>query len=195
MSPGSGIRPSCRIRASARPRDSSRRARPPTSAWCSEVEADASAATVGGAPRFLRRARARRVPGRLHLVGRAAVARRRPATGRGAALGLCVERLRQRLRALAELSRVESAVVAATASSVRSSTTSPSLSPAFSAGLPFITPLTRAPFRSFTPNSSARSEVTSWMLTPSQPRTTFPLLIRLSMTDLTMFAGTAKPIP
>ncbi len=47
----------------------------------------------------------------------------------------------------------------------------------------------------FTPNYSARSDVTSWMLTPSHPRTTFLCLTRSSITCRAMLLGTANPMP
>ena len=55
-----------------------------------------------------------------------------------------------------------------------SMTTSPRCRPALAPGASSLTPDTSAPCGSDSPNDLARSSVTSWIITPSQPRTTLP---------------------
>ena len=76
-----------------------------------------------------------------------------------------------------------------------STITSPRCKPAFRAGPCSFTSLTRAPFCSLTLKALARSGVISWMATPSHPRTTFPILMRLSAMGLASETGTANPMP
>ena len=76
-----------------------------------------------------------------------------------------------------------------------STITSPGRRPATSAGPPFITSATRTPSRSRTPKLEASSSVTSWMATPSQPRTTRPLAISWLMTTFASLIGIEKPMP
>ena len=52
--------------------------------------------------------------------------------------------------------------------------TSPGSTPAFSAGPPFSTELTRAPWTLGRPNPSASSLVIGWITTPIRPRVTLP---------------------
>ena len=76
-----------------------------------------------------------------------------------------------------------------------STTTSPCCNPASSAGVSSSIWDTRTPSGLSIFNASASSSVRSWIMTPSHPRTTFPPLMRSSMTRPAMLMGMANPIP
>ena len=82
-----------------------------------------------------------------------------------------------------------------TFSPLNSTMTSPGLRPAFSAGEPSVTLDTSAPADSESLRLLARSAVTGWMATPSQPRTTRPVDASCARIGLARFTGMAKPIP
>ncbi len=73
--------------------------------------------------------------------------------------------------------------------------TSPTSIPAACAGLSGRTLATSAPRGCFMPNDSARSSVTSWISTPSQPRETRPLVLSWSATSMATSIGIANDRP
>ena len=72
---------------------------------------------------------------------------------------------------------------------------SPLRRPAAAAGLFGSTEDSSVPRGFASPKPSARSSVTGWMRTPSQPRDTRPSSRRSATTVLAMLDGTAKPMP
>ena len=90
---------------------------------------------------------------------------------------------------------LRSALLSVTDLPSRLTMTSPRSMPAFAAGLPFTTPLTRAPFTSSRPRPWASSEVMPCTVTPSWPRWTSPPFTSWVITVSAMRAGMAKPMP
>src|SRR6059058_389019 len=73
--------------------------------------------------------------------------------------------------------------------------TSPRAIPALAAGPPDVTSATSAPSAPCRPNERARSGVTAWIATPTQPRTTAPCSRIWSTTQRASAIGTANPMP
>ena len=73
--------------------------------------------------------------------------------------------------------------------------TSPASMPAFSAGPPFSTELTSAPWGFGSPKPSASSFVTGWITTPMRPRVTLPVVRSCCAMSLATSMGIAKDSP
>jgi len=73
--------------------------------------------------------------------------------------------------------------------------TSPGSTPPLDAGPSFSTELTSAPCGLSMPKDSAKSWVTSWMVTPMRPRLTLPYFTSWSFTPTATSIGIANEMP